>query len=273
MKNNKLIHGLIKMTMLAGMVIAALKPVPVSAAGATVTLSTDSNCYAVGETFTLEIELSADVVPGRSVLYLTYDYKTVKFVSKDAADYVTGGDGVLTVSSTGVGEDSSSKTYAVRFTTRKEGIVNFGLKNTSEVYSKAEGQPLPLAVIGCSVTVGEKITTDPAETVSSSGDSTTAEAAEVTGSSSGTSDISVSERTDAGTVQPQTDAHEGSSPAYQPGNSRALSPETAELIVKYRNDLKELTVVIVILLVICILLLIVTIKLAFERSRRRKGDR
>lgn len=150
-KNNPLIT----FVFLSFIMILANKTV-IYAASANVTLSSKVTEIEEGETFTVDINLNSLESIGDFEGYLTYDTKTLEFVSESS--FIAGGEGLIKISDINVMSGETTKKYVVKFKAIETGTSLISFRENPAVYEFSTGLSMSISSNQFTVNVKNKAT-------------------------------------------------------------------------------------------------------------------
>lgn len=117
--------------------IAVLTPENVKAAGATVNFSISSEEIRVGDPVSVTMTVTAEVVPGTVSAYISYDPSLLEYVTGPTG--VAGGEGVLKLTDSEIGNNSLVRKYTFVFLASKMGTATVSLSRPPQITDESEG--------------------------------------------------------------------------------------------------------------------------------------
>lgn len=118
--------------LMLGFVFAFYKSEIVRAAGVNITLSANNETVVKGETITVSITLSSELLIGDFETFLSYNSDVLEFV--EGASFIAGGEGLLKLSDTNVLEGDKIRKYAIEFKAKELGSSEISINDKPSVY-------------------------------------------------------------------------------------------------------------------------------------------
>ena len=262
----------------------------VRASSADIIIYAEESEFRQGDTFTISIEIDADVLPGDFEAYLVYPSDIIRYVS--GPELVSGGDGVLKIEDHVTSSERNTRKYALKFKAAAPGKAVVLLKENPELYEFEDGYLMSVSTNELSLTILPekeatpvptripKPTEDLAEptdlpkpdensdtglTDTDHSDPGTQNDSRITGNNE--TDNSVSEITETETAD--IEKNEDSEKTMITESKKMVltdSAEALELAASYEKSLSVLTLIIAVLSALCMALLIVVIRLAIKKK-------
>lgn len=241
------------------------------AAGANVSIKTDTNTIVSGDIFYVIITVSSSEEMSGFEGFFTYDQSVMKFMT--GGTVASGNDDVFSISDTDRETGSTQFKYSIQFKARKSGNSTIGLKPPYAVYRSEDSSKMSVAYNSLSLLVVKKDTKDQQKnSASEQPDSTGSvntpgrESPIPTEESKETSSPIVTESPDS-TVRP-TAADRENSQVFSASASPADGSEAGN--VPSGNTTGK-TILIIVLLIVCGFLLLVIV-VSLIRMRRRAAN-
>lgn len=130
-----------------------LFPAGASASSGVIRFSTTSPQVAKGDTFTVVCQATSQEEFLDVSFRISYDAELLTFLS--GGKKVTGGDGILQVSSVGNAESAVKRTFSLQFEAKKKGTAVFSLEGTAKVTDE-EGNAFSVSSNQLTVTISKK---------------------------------------------------------------------------------------------------------------------
>ena len=113
------------------------------ASSADIVISSDSLTYRLGDTFTVELLLEAEVLPGDFEAYLLYSNDIIEFVP--GAEIMAGGEGIIKISDHVTASSRNTRKYSLKFKAIAVGEAVISLREGAELYEFEEGYLMSIA--------------------------------------------------------------------------------------------------------------------------------
>lgn len=123
----------------------------VYATSATIGFTTESTVISKGNAFTVTLTVDATEAIGELEAYIAYDSKVLEFV--EGNNQISGGDGILRLSDTGLTDVAKNKTYKIRFKGVEVGNSEIKLSETPVIYDYENGQEMSVSTNRISISV------------------------------------------------------------------------------------------------------------------------
>ncbi len=116
--------------------------VPVQAASATLTFSTEAEEICVGDIVEIQVTITADAVIGDVEAFLSYDNTIFEFYS--ATTCITGDDGRLKIEDIGASPSQQDRVYRIYFKALEQGECKIALYERPVVYNYSDGKEMSI---------------------------------------------------------------------------------------------------------------------------------
>lgn len=139
-ENKSRFNNLLKccaMTALSILMMAAFAPHFALAASATVTFGISSEEVRVGDPVSITMTVTADVVPGTVSAYISYDPSLLEYVTGPVG--VAGGEGMLKLTDSEIGNSNTTRKYTFVFLASKMGSATVALSRPPQITDESEG--------------------------------------------------------------------------------------------------------------------------------------
>ena len=113
------------------------------ASSADIVISSDSVTYRLGDTFTVDLLLEAEVLPGDFEAYVLYSNDILEFVP--GAEIMAGGEGIIRISDHVTASTRNTRKYSLKFKAIAVGEAVISLREGAELYEFEEGYLMSLA--------------------------------------------------------------------------------------------------------------------------------
>ena len=119
------------------LLISFFRDVTVKASSADITISAEHSKVTVGDTFTVSIDIEAEVLPGDFEAYITYPSEKLEFVP--GTGIVAGGEGIIKISDHVTAAYSNHRKYIADFKAVSMGEAVISFREGPELYELEEG--------------------------------------------------------------------------------------------------------------------------------------
>ena len=113
------------------------------ASSADIVISSDSITYRIGDSFTVDLSIEADVLPGDFEAYVLYSKDILEYIP--GAEIMAGGEGVIRISDHVTASERNTRKYSIRFRAIAAGEAVISLREGAELYEFEEGYLMSLA--------------------------------------------------------------------------------------------------------------------------------
>ena len=129
--------------------------VPVQAASATLTFSTEAEEICVGDIVEIQVTITADAVIGDVEALLSYDNTIFEFYS--ATTCITGNDGRLKIEDIGASPSQQDRVYRIYFKALEQGECKIALYERPVVYNYSDGKEMSITGFSKTFTVKPRL--------------------------------------------------------------------------------------------------------------------
>lgn len=125
------------LAVLSMMMVAIFAPCSAEAASATVTFGISAEEVRVGDPVSVTMTVTADMVPGTVSAYISYDPSLLEYVTGPVG--VAGGEGMLKLTDSEIGNSSNVRKYTFVFLASKMGSATVSLSRPPQITDESEG--------------------------------------------------------------------------------------------------------------------------------------
>ena len=140
--------------------VILMRSTGLKASSADISFKSDSSEYDTGDVFTVNIDITADVIPGDFEAYVLYNADCLEFIP--GIEIITGGAGVIKISDHVVSANKVSRKYTLKFMALAPGESVLSFKDGPELYELEDGYLMSVSCNELKIRIGahEEVSSD-----------------------------------------------------------------------------------------------------------------